>query len=209
MQAGRPDPGRFWSEFARDPREPGFQGLRAGDRDRDLVSGTVSEAYAEGRLTREELDDRLNQVQRARLLGDLLPIVSDLVPHRDVASRGTLARAGEQEVDRLAVDRYTEQRRRALAGMLVPSLICLTIWIASMVTSGQWLFPWPLFVILGTGAHLTRLVIGRESAIEEEREKLRKKQARQLAVEQGGGPAGDGGVTESTDDPPASHGHGR
>lgn len=194
MEAGRSDPGQFWSEFARDPREQGFQGLRAGDRDRDLVSGAVSEAYADGRLTREELDDRLSQVQRARLLGDLLPIVSDLMPAREVASRSALARAGAGEIDRLALVRYTEQRRRALAGMLVPSLICLTIWIWSMVSSGGLAFPWPLFVILGTGAHLSRLVIGRESAIEEEREKLRKKQARQLIIEQGGAPAADTGT---------------
>ena len=40
-----------------------------------------------------------------------------------------------------------------------------------------------MFVILGTGGYLSRLVFGRESAIEEERERLRKKQARSLTVE--------------------------
>ena len=70
--------------------------------------------------------------------------------------------------------------------MLVPSLICLTIWIWSMISTGGLIFPWPVFVIIGTGGYLSRLVIGRESAIEEEREKLRKKQARQLIIEQGG-----------------------
>ena len=35
-------------------------------------------------------------------------------------------------------------------------------------------------MILGTGGYLSRLVFGRESAIEEEREKLRKKQAKSL-----------------------------
>lgn len=133
MEAGRSDPGQFWSEFARDPREQGFRGLRAGDRDHDLVSGAVSEAYADGRLTREEMDDRLSHVQRA----------------------------------------------------LVPSLICMIIWIGSMVGDGGWVFPWPIFVILGTGSNLFQLVVGRASAVEEEREKLRKKRARQLAIEQG------------------------
>ena len=53
--------------------------------------------------------------------------------------------------------------------MLVPSLICLTIWIWSMVGNGGPIFPWPIFVILGTGGYLSRLVFGKESAIEEER----------------------------------------
>ena len=68
--------------------------------------------------------------------------------------------------------------------MLVPSLVCLTIWIWSMISTGGLIFPWPLFVIIGTGGYLSRLVFGRESAIEEEREKLRKKQARSLAIQQ-------------------------
>ena len=174
------DPGRFWSEFDRDPRVPENQGLRAGDRDRDTVREAISEAYADGRLRRHEMDERLTQVQEATRLGDLMPIVADLVPTRETASRSSLARASSSDIDRMALDRYHEQRRRALAGMLLPSLICLTIWIGSMVTTGGGGFPWPIFVILGTGAHLSRLVIGRESAIEEEREKLRKKQARAL-----------------------------
>jgi hypothetical protein len=91
-----------------------------------------------------------------------------------------LALAGAQEIDRLAVIRYRERRRQALAGMLVPSLICLTIWIWSMVSTGELIFPWPIFVILGTGGYLSRLVFGKESAIEEERERLRKKQAKSL-----------------------------
>ncbi len=202
MEAGSADPGRFWAEFARDPRRPDNQGLRAGDRDRDVVREAIAEAYADGRLRQHEMDERLTQVQEATRLGDLMPIVADLVPTRDTAPRSALARAGASEIDRMALERYSEQRRRALTGMLVPSLICVTIWIWSMVGAGSgWVFPWPLFVILGTGAHLTRLVIGRETALEEEREKLRKKQARALIVEQGGGPVGGPAAIRPTDDP--------
>jgi uncharacterized protein DUF1707 len=190
------DASRFWSSFVRDPRQPDNQGLRAADRDRDLVVGAISEAYADGRLTREEMDDRLSQVQSTRLLGDLLPIVTDLMPTREVASRSALARAGDEEIERLALVRYRERRRQALAGMLVPSLICLTIWVWSMVNTGNLIFPWPIFVILGTGGYLSRLVFGRESAIEEERERLRKKQARQRIIDEGGSPADTDAIEE-------------
>jgi hypothetical protein len=201
---GNQDAGRFWSSFGRDPRDPQNQGLRAADRDRDIVAGAISEAYADGRLTREEMDDRLSQVQSTRLLGDLPRIVADLMPAREVASRSALARAGDEEIERLAVVRYHERRRQALAGMLVPSLICLTIWIWSMASTGGMIFPWPIFVILGTGGYFFRLLFGGDSAIEEEREKLRKKRARQLFLEQGGSPA----EVEAIDEPRPHRDHG-
>ena len=181
MDTGSQDVGRFWSSFGRDPRVPDNQGLRAGDRDRDIVREAITEAYAQGRLTQDEMEGRLTSVLEARLLGDLPPIVADLMPAQETASRQSLALANEQEIERRAQLRYRDQRRQALAGMLVPSLICLTIWIWSMVNSGGPIFPWPIFVILGTGGYLARLVFGRESAIEEEREKLRKKQAKALS----------------------------
>ena len=61
-------------------------------------------------------------------------------------------------------------------------------------------FPWPIFVILGTGGYLSRLIFGKESAIEEEREKLRKKQARELTVEQGGSPDDTNAIEERRPD---------
>lgn len=55
-------------------------GLRASDGDREQVSTLLSTAYAEGRITREEHDERLEQVLRARTFDDLLPLTADLVP---------------------------------------------------------------------------------------------------------------------------------
>jgi hypothetical protein len=209
MDAGSQDAGRFWSSFGRDPRVRDNQGLRAGDRDRDIVRDAISEAYADGRLTNAELDARLTQVQEARLLGDLLPIVADLMPTRETASRQSLVYAGQAEIDRMALARYQERRRQALAGMLVPSLICLTIWIWSMISTNGMIFPWPLFVIIGTGGYLSRLVFGRESAIEEERDKLRKKQAKSLAIQQEGSAAASDDDLDGHTDPKRSRDHWR
>ena len=94
MDAGSQDPGQFWSSFGRDPRVRDNQGLRAADQDRDIVRDAISEAYADGRLTREEMDARLTQVLQARLLGDLLPIVADLMPTRETVSRQSLVYPG-------------------------------------------------------------------------------------------------------------------
>ena len=54
--------------------------LRASDADRDKVATVLSTAYAEGRITREEHDERLDAVMRARTFDDLVPITTDLVP---------------------------------------------------------------------------------------------------------------------------------
>ena len=39
-----------------------------------------STVYAEGRITCEEQDERLDEVTRARTFDDLVPITTDLVP---------------------------------------------------------------------------------------------------------------------------------
>lgn len=54
--------------------------LRASDTDRDKVATVLSTAYAEGRITREEHDERLDAVMQARTFDDLVPITNDLVP---------------------------------------------------------------------------------------------------------------------------------
>ena len=54
--------------------------LRASDADREQVRTVLSTAYAEGRLTREEHDERLGQVLTARTFDDLVPLPQDLVP---------------------------------------------------------------------------------------------------------------------------------
>jgi hypothetical protein len=53
--------------------------LRASDADRDQVATVLSTAYAEGRLTREEHDERLERLLAARTFDDLIPITHDLV----------------------------------------------------------------------------------------------------------------------------------
>jgi hypothetical protein len=54
--------------------------LRASDADRDHVATLLSTAYAEGRLTKDEHDERLEQLMgAAKTFDDLIPLTSDLV----------------------------------------------------------------------------------------------------------------------------------
>src|ERR1700722_8889873 len=70
----------FWASFRLDPRQPGHASMRASDADREIVRVVLAEAYADGRLTREEYDERLNTLYASRTLGEMPSLVTDLVP---------------------------------------------------------------------------------------------------------------------------------
>ena len=53
--------------------------LRASDADRDQVAEVMSMAFAEGRLSREEYDERLDALLRAKTFDDLVGLTRDLV----------------------------------------------------------------------------------------------------------------------------------
>ena len=54
--------------------------MLASDADRDRVVQALKEAYVEGRLTHDELDQRLAAAIRARTLDETLPLLADLQP---------------------------------------------------------------------------------------------------------------------------------
>ncbi|MER5260037.1 DUF1707 domain-containing protein [Streptomyces sp. NPDC002855] len=58
--------------------EPQPAALRASDADRDRTADILREALAEGRLTAEEHGERIDGVYRAKTMGELEPLVSDL-----------------------------------------------------------------------------------------------------------------------------------
>ena len=52
--------------------------IRASDADRELVSARLRDHFAEGRLTREELDERVTAALNAKTVGDLRSLMADL-----------------------------------------------------------------------------------------------------------------------------------
>ncbi len=55
-----------------------YDNIRIGDADRERVTARLREHYAEGRLTAEELDERISATLTAKTFGDLRPIMADL-----------------------------------------------------------------------------------------------------------------------------------
>lgn len=165
----------IWSHFRLDPRDPANAGMRASDADRDVVRTVLDEAYADGRLTRDEHDERVDSTLAAQTLGDLPPLVRDLVHTTEVAVRPSGA-LSPVDIRAKAVAGYRAERRDALMGFVGPSLICLVIW--AIVMPGG--FFWPAFVMLGTGINLLQTVVRREDIVEKKVEKLERKQAKEL-----------------------------
>ena len=52
--------------------------MRASDGDRDRYAAVLQDAYAEGRLSREEYDERLEAVFTAKTYAELEPLIADL-----------------------------------------------------------------------------------------------------------------------------------
>jgi hypothetical protein len=54
--------------------------LRASDADRERIAQVLQDAHADGRLTLEELEERLGTLYSARTLGELAQLTRDLLP---------------------------------------------------------------------------------------------------------------------------------
>src|SRR5688572_9889377 len=109
-----------WDEFERDPRSPDLASLRASDRDRELALRILSEAYADGRLARDEFDERVDAVHAARTLGELPDQLADLVPAAGLPGTAIAPSDHRQK----AITKYERERREAIWTFLSVSAIC-------------------------------------------------------------------------------------
>jgi hypothetical protein len=116
--------------------------LRASDEQRDRAAAEIRDHFAAGRLTEDELNERLDAVYRARTQGELRELRRDL-PAAPADARAELKR------------RRTELRREVLqqtGGSFAPFLICTLIW----VLAGANGYFWPAWVALGAVIVLAR-----------------------------------------------------
>jgi hypothetical protein len=119
--------------------------LRASDEQRDRAAAEIRDHYAAGRLTEDELNERLDAAYRARTQGELAELRRDLPA---LSTRNEL----------------TERRRRLrgeliqeTGGAFVPFLICTAIWAFTGAESPfwpVWLLLLPLIAVVRNGWRL-------------------------------------------------------
>ena len=140
--------------------------MRASDADRAVVTDVLSEAYALGQIDAEEFDERTEAAGRLKTLGEVPDLVQDLivvdVDDQEPAELSSTARA--QALARLEADRvpitpeqieaaaqkyYKDRVRQSLLGLIAgPAGVTIGIWAFSSIVSSQFIFFWPIFVII-------------------------------------------------------------
>jgi len=85
---------RYYAHFpgGGDPYRPrGFNALRIGDSERDAAAADLGDHYTAGRLTLDELHERLEAAFAAKTFGQLAQIMADLPGHGRLAELATAA----------------------------------------------------------------------------------------------------------------------
>lgn len=185
-----------WAGLTHDPRLPQHAHLRSAQRDRDAVAQVLAEAYADGRLDREEFDARSTALATSKTLGELPGFLSDLLaPSPPGAASGLPVPLGgpgalaHPDLYARAVARFERERRNALWTLVWVSAACTAYWGVNAWEDGRWDpgFYWPMFVVLALVLNLGKVVLERSSRIADEVRRLEAKElkrARRLAARQ-------------------------
>jgi uncharacterized membrane protein YccC len=112
-------------------------GVRVSDQDRERAAEEIRQHFAAGRLTDEELSDRLSAVYRARTSQELQELRRDLpkLPPTPAEQRAELVQR------RTTLQRHLLQQTGGSVGVF---LLCTAIWVSNGA-SGQF---WPMWVAL-------------------------------------------------------------
>jgi Domain of unknown function (DUF1707) len=104
--------------------------IRASDADRDRIATALRENLADGRLTTEEFDERLDKALAAKALGELEGLMADL-PGTDISQRAEPSpdRAGGNPPSRRG--RFYPARRTAWGVLFTLGVLVLAIWLIS------------------------------------------------------------------------------
>lgn len=146
--------------------------IRASDADRERVVEELHEHTVDGRLTAEELDERLGAAYAAKTKAELDALKADLPVSTSAARRAQL-------------ERKSRLRRRLVqeaGGAVIVSAVCVAIWLASGA-SGSF---WPVWVIVFTLLPLVRdswRLLGPGSDLDVVEARLQRRHERRIARE--------------------------
>ncbi|MFB4272179.1 DUF1707 domain-containing protein [Nonomuraea sp. GTA35] len=116
--------------------------MRASDADRDRVAAILREHTAQGRITMDEFNERLEHLYQSKTYGELAKLTSDLP---DVDLRHLPVKAG-------AAAKPQQQgmhsgMKAAWSAWAAASGINWVIWLIVSITTGDLIYPWPLWVM--------------------------------------------------------------
>jgi hypothetical protein len=124
--------------------------MRASDGDRDKFADLLRENYAVGRLTQDELNDRLEGVYAAKTLGGLQQLTADLPEHDlydlpiPASQKASLAPVSKH------MSLYQAGLRASWATWASVNMICFVVWVLTSLDGVD--PPWFLWVAGPWGA---------------------------------------------------------
>lgn len=137
----------IWTGFSADPRNPSNANYRASDADRANAGTMLAEGYADGRLTHEEYDQRLDQLSGVRRLGEFVPLLDDLALPGAGGVRAAGVGEGEDVDD---ADEGHPISKLSLNGWIGLTILFNLIWLATVIGTRQFQYYWPFWPMLGT-----------------------------------------------------------
>jgi DUF1707 SHOCT-like domain len=119
--------------------------VRISDQERERAARDLREHFAAGRLSEEELSERLDAAYAARTQGELKALLADL-PNLPATPQ-------EQRAELLARRRHLQRRLlQEMGGGIAAFVLCVVIW-ATSGAHGQF---WPIFIALVVAIPLVR-----------------------------------------------------
>lgn len=131
--------------------------MRASDADRQQVVDRLRAAFEDGRLKKEELTERVGLAYQAVTYGDLAKLVADLPPAspRPEARPAPAPAAAPAAATKGSVFADLPTALKVLWTIWLAAVsINVVVWVLVVVTSGQFIYPWPLWVAGPYGAAL-------------------------------------------------------
>jgi hypothetical protein len=115
--------------------------LRVGDADRQAAVAELQRHYVDGRLTSEELSERVTQALAARTFGDLSTLMADLPAAQQQPGQAGLPPGQHRQPDHWNTDWLSP----SIVILLIVISVLAVLWMAS-ASGGRVVFPLPLLI---------------------------------------------------------------
>jgi hypothetical protein len=143
--------------------------LRAADEDRQWVAERLRAALDQGRLRLAEYDERLALAYQAQTYAELNLLLDDLPPA--IIGGGVAVPAAQQPVPAATPARPARAAEPAVRGLPMALIVLwiiygaavginVVVWLLVMVTSGEWIYPWPIWVAGPAGIAMLSVTAG-------------------------------------------------
>lgn len=139
--------------YMTESKNPTLPSGRLPEPERDQLADAVAEAFAEGRLTKDELDARIELVFTANTKADGDSALAGL-PIRTSFGDGPIQAEVLPSLHHVEAHKPMAPHGGAWGSWLLTGIVCLVIWVVTSIAAGSALSFWPGWVIGPWGAVL-------------------------------------------------------